>query len=261
VIVDEGATTCVMSLIYWKSLGSPTPSQFPTMLTAFDDHSFHPHGILIAFPFQLDGNTTEVDVDVVDAPLDYNLLLGHNWTYAMNFVISSVFRTICFPHDGKIVMIDQFSFAYASPGASVGLSILMVDNFQSTTDNIGVRMYSSLMGTFDFMAPIHHVYTISSRPVSLERFVPFRTSYFSDPWTLLSLTASCEGQLNAGMDMPLLTSEIMYQVVLDSSVDPYPITSHTDEEDLVLKPVWATSSSWSNSLMIIFPWMKLSLRP
>jgi hypothetical protein len=25
----------------------------------------------------------EVDVEVVDAPLDYNLLLGSNWTYPM----------------------------------------------------------------------------------------------------------------------------------------------------------------------------------
>jgi hypothetical protein len=28
----------------------------------------------------------EVDVKVVDAPLDYNLLLGCNWTYAMTAV-------------------------------------------------------------------------------------------------------------------------------------------------------------------------------
>jgi hypothetical protein len=35
-IVDEGAATCVMSLVYWKSLGSPNLSQYPTMLTSFD---------------------------------------------------------------------------------------------------------------------------------------------------------------------------------------------------------------------------------
>jgi hypothetical protein len=65
----------------------------------------------------------EVDVEVVDAPLDYNLLLGHNWTYAMIVIVSSIFYTLCFPHDGKIVMIDQLSFVYASPNASVGPSI------------------------------------------------------------------------------------------------------------------------------------------
>jgi hypothetical protein len=47
-----------------------------TMLTTFDGHSFRPHGILPAFPVQLGGNTMEVKVEVVDAPLNYNILLG-----------------------------------------------------------------------------------------------------------------------------------------------------------------------------------------
>jgi hypothetical protein len=72
----------------------------------------------------------EVDVEVVDAPLDYNLLLGHNWTYCMTFVVSSIFHTLCFPHEGKIVTIDQFSFAHASPSASVGPSVPVIDNYQ-----------------------------------------------------------------------------------------------------------------------------------
>jgi hypothetical protein len=48
------------------------------MLTAFDSHSFHPHNILPTFSVQLGGKTIEVEVEVVDAPLDYNLLIGHN---------------------------------------------------------------------------------------------------------------------------------------------------------------------------------------
>jgi hypothetical protein len=68
------------------------------MLTAFDDHSFLPHGILPAFSVQLGGKTVEVEVEVVDAPLDYNLLLGHKWTYAMVTVVSSIFYTLFFPH-------------------------------------------------------------------------------------------------------------------------------------------------------------------
>jgi hypothetical protein len=82
-IVNEGAATCVMSLICWKSLSSLPLSQSPTMLTTFDGHSFYPHGILPAFLVQLGGKTIEVDVEVVDAHLDYNLLLGRNWTYVM----------------------------------------------------------------------------------------------------------------------------------------------------------------------------------
>jgi hypothetical protein len=49
IIIDEGATTCVISLVCWKSLDSPTLSQSPTMLTAFDGRSFHPHSILPSF--------------------------------------------------------------------------------------------------------------------------------------------------------------------------------------------------------------------
>jgi hypothetical protein len=70
----------------------------------------------------------EVDVEVVDSPFNYNLLLGLNWTYAMTVVVSSIFRSLCFPHEGKIVMIDQFSFAHSSPNASVGPSVPVIDN-------------------------------------------------------------------------------------------------------------------------------------
>jgi hypothetical protein len=137
-------------------------------------------------------------------------------------------------------MIDQLSFAYSSPNASVGLSIPVIDNSQPTTENIGVRMYSSLMGTFDFSTSIHHVYAMSSRLASTERSIPFRTSYFSDPWTLPSLTSSIEGHSHAGMAMPLSAAKIVYQAILDSSADPDLVTSQIDKEDPVPRPIWAT---------------------
>jgi hypothetical protein len=249
IVIDEGAATCVMSLICWKAIGSPTLSQSLTMLTAIDGHSFHPHSILPTFPVQLGGKTVKVDVEVVDAPLDYNLLLGHNWTYAMTAFILYVFRTFCFPHDGKIVTINQLSFTYAIPNASVGPLIPVIDNSQSATENIGVRIYSSLMGTFDFITPIHHIYAMSNRYALLMRYIPFRTSYFNYPWTISSLTMSCEGQSHIGMEMSLSVVEIVYQVVLDSNVDPDPVSSQTNEEDLVLWPIWDTSSSCAHDFL------------
>jgi hypothetical protein len=122
-------------------------------------------------------------------------------------------------------MIYQLSFAYCSPNTYVGPSIVVIDNSQSTTENIDVGMYSSLMGNFDFSAPIHHVYTMSSRLSSAKRSFPFFTSYFSDPWTLPSPTSMIEGPSLAGMDMPLSAAKIAYQSILDSSTDPDPITS------------------------------------
>jgi len=47
---------------------------------------------------------------VVPGPLDYNLLLGHNNVYDMGATMSTLFRVICFLHEGKIVIIDQLSF-------------------------------------------------------------------------------------------------------------------------------------------------------
>jgi aminopeptidase-like protein len=91
------------------------------------------------------------------------------------------------------VTIDRFSFAYSILNASVGPSIHVVDNSQLKTENIDVRMYSSLMGTFDFSTLTSHIYAMSSMPALVEKSIPFHTSYFSDPWTLPSLTSSIEG--------------------------------------------------------------------
>jgi hypothetical protein len=90
-VVDEGASTCVMSLACWKAIGQPELSPSPTLLTAFDDRSFRPHGIIPSFSVQLGGKTVCIEVEVFDAPLDYNLLLGRSWTYAMQAVVAIVF--------------------------------------------------------------------------------------------------------------------------------------------------------------------------
>ena len=59
-----------------------------------------------------------LDVEVVDAPLDYNLLLGRRWSYAMIVVVSLIFHIIMFPHKGKIVKIDQLSYYSSNPAST-----------------------------------------------------------------------------------------------------------------------------------------------
>ena len=81
-VIDEGATAFVMSLACWKGLCSPTLSKYVNMLIVFDGISFRPHGILSSLEVQLGGNTVAIEVEVVDVPLDYNLLLGRNWMYS-----------------------------------------------------------------------------------------------------------------------------------------------------------------------------------
>ena len=78
-IIDEGVATSIMSLSYWKGLGSPMLSRSANMLTDFDGISFWRHGILPSLEVQLKGKTVVVEVKEVDSPLEYNILLGRNW--------------------------------------------------------------------------------------------------------------------------------------------------------------------------------------
>jgi hypothetical protein len=87
IVIDEGDSTSMMSLAYWEAINSLPLSQSMTILTTFDGNYFRPHVILPAFSVLLGGKTMEVEVEVVDAPLDYNLLLGRDWNYVM--------KTIC----------------------------------------------------------------------------------------------------------------------------------------------------------------------
>jgi hypothetical protein len=102
-----------------------------------------------------------VKVEVVDALLVYNLLLGRSWTYAMQDVVAIVFRVLLFPHEGRIVTIDQLSLNRHNPtlGAS---TVPMGDNPQPGVVNVGVGLYPSLMGTFDYPPPQGDIKFISN---------------------------------------------------------------------------------------------------
>jgi hypothetical protein len=151
-VVDEGTSTCVMSLACWKAISQPILSPSPTLLTSFDTHSFKPHGIIPSFPMQLGGKTVCVKFEVVDAPLDYNLLLGRSWTYAMHLVVATIFWVLLFPHEGRIVAIDQLSFSQPDPSSGAS-TVLMIDNPQRDFINVGVGLCPPLVVTFDYLPP------------------------------------------------------------------------------------------------------------
>jgi hypothetical protein len=151
-VVDEGDSTCVISLACWKAIGQPVLSPSSTLLTDFDGRSFRPHGIIPSFPVQLGGKTVCVEVEVVDAPLDYNLLLGRSWTYSMHAMVTTGFRLLMFPHEGRIVIIDQLSFSRPDPPSGVS-TVPMIDNPQPDVVNIGVSLCPPLMGNFDYPPP------------------------------------------------------------------------------------------------------------
>ena len=90
-VLDKGASTSVLSLSCWKSIGSPELVTSPTTLKAFDEQGFHPHGLIPSLSVEIGGKFVSIQLEVVDSLLDYNLLLGRNWFYAMNVVASMVF--------------------------------------------------------------------------------------------------------------------------------------------------------------------------
>ena len=139
-----------LSLSCWKAIGSPKLVTSPTTLKAFDGSIFHPHGIISSLAVDLGGKTISIEVEIVDAPLDYNLLLGRNWFYAMTVVTSTIFQTIQFLHRGRIVTIDQFYFCMPNFTTSMDNNIPMLGQSPPPYQSIGVGMLkdSSLMGFF-----------------------------------------------------------------------------------------------------------------
>ena len=154
-IVNEGVSTCVMSLSCWKSLGSPKLVPSNTLITNFNRRSFHPHGILPNFEIKLAGKVVSVEVEVIDAPLDYNLLLGRSWTYAMYAIASAVFQVVVFPHEGNLVTVEQLNFTRKGHMWTNESTIPLVDQVKPASESLGVGMYATLMGTFDILAPIN----------------------------------------------------------------------------------------------------------
>ena len=99
------------------------------------------------------GKTVEVDVEVIDGNLDYNILLGRPWIYAMAVVVSTYFRKIAFPFQGGITIVDQQTFLPNS--SQVTGSIPIIHGSSNSLQNIGVGLLKdpALMGTFSLPPP------------------------------------------------------------------------------------------------------------
>ena len=58
----------------------------------------------------LASKTVHAIIESIDAPLDYNILLGRSYKYAISAIASMVFCKMFFPHEGKIVLINQLTY-------------------------------------------------------------------------------------------------------------------------------------------------------
>ena len=89
-------------------------------------------------------------MEVVDAPLDYNLLFGRSWSYAMTVVVSLVFWLIKFPHNGKIITLDQLSYFSSDPASAESIQHVGKATIPYKHVGVGLVKDSGLLGTFPF---------------------------------------------------------------------------------------------------------------
>jgi hypothetical protein len=157
-IIDEGASTCIMSKTVWQKLGSPELLPSAITLRAYDGRPSSPEGLFQNVPVELGGKTILIDIEVIDAQLDYNILLGHTYMYAMKAVVSSVFRTIMFPHNGKIVTIDQVTHYEPNPSTSLDNILPFIHTNQDVYPLVemgpGIFKDPSLLGTYHEAPPL-----------------------------------------------------------------------------------------------------------
>ena len=98
----------------------------------------------------------------------------------MSSIVSTVFRVVLFPHEGKLVIVDQLNFTQKVRMESNESIIPLVDQAKPVAESLGAGMYASLMGTFDLPALINYIGSTSvgnSIAMVVDR---------TDPWVLPS---------------------------------------------------------------------------
>ena len=96
-VIDEGASTCIMSNNLWQKLGAPELKPSLITLRAYDGHPSTPVGLFENVLVCLAGKTVHIDIEVLDAHLDYNILLGKSYMYDIYAIASSIFHIMMFP--------------------------------------------------------------------------------------------------------------------------------------------------------------------
>jgi hypothetical protein len=117
-------------------------------------------GLFQNVPVELGGKTTLIDIEVIDAPLDYNILFGHSYMYAMKDVASSMFCTMVFPHNEKIITIDQVSHYEPNPSSNIDniLPFIHTNLDAYPLIEMGPKIFKdpSLLGTYHGAPPLIH---------------------------------------------------------------------------------------------------------
>jgi hypothetical protein len=174
----------------------------------------------------------QVEVEVFDAPLDYNLLLGRSWINSMHVVVSTLFCVVHFPHQGKVVTVDQLAFFNSDTHTGNVPFIAKTPPGYENVD-VGLLKDSSLMGTFPI--PLPDVPRSSVASINMISTLPHELPASHDPWIVPELG----DHIHFGNTMSLSPVESAYQAIqsatpstpsLDElSPDPFRVIFPTDE--------------------------------
>jgi len=150
-------------------------------------------------------------------------------------VVSSLFHVICFPHEGKIVTINQLAF-FSSNSSNGNVPYVGNTNIPYESVWVGIFKDSSLMGKFSLPPP--HVTSINMISTS------------SDPWIILT-----PDQVDSFSDAMLLSplEQAYQQVVLASTIVSKSHTTLSMHLDMYSQSPWLGSWDSLDPLNKIFP--------
>jgi hypothetical protein len=171
-LIDEGSSVSILSSIAWQALGCPPLASVTQNLLAFNRRTSQPLGTLPQFPVTLGGKTVFIDVMVVQDPLDFSLLLGQDYVYAMKAIVSTLFHVISFPHDGRVVTIDQLSFIDPAWIASLNGSYMQM---VSPPPQVNYVALSPMASTSDDLDPVVDMVISSIGLLEPDLFTPVAT--------------------------------------------------------------------------------------
>jgi hypothetical protein len=145
-------------------------------------------------------------------------IIGHQ---NLSLIASSVFRCVQFPHQGKIVTLDQLDFCTTDAPSPATKNIPLLGDHKITYESFGVGLlkYSSLMGTFPTPLPptTHHIAI-----VNMISTIAYQSLESSDPWII-----PIQLEFDALSDtMPLSPAETSY-------VSIQPISPSSDDRHLL----------------------------
>jgi hypothetical protein len=101
--------------------------------------------------------------------LDFSLLLGWDYVYAMKAIVSTLFRVISFPHDGIIVTIDQLSFIGPDWVTSLSGSYMQI---VSPPPHVNYVVLSPMTSTSDDLDPLVDMVISSVGLLELDLLTP-----------------------------------------------------------------------------------------